>query len=206
MLSQLPGQCSASETSMSLSSLSEGDIKVEDCHRVLETLIDTFVPLSQECFDEHVFKLHGDLFEELQASLDKVSKLFKQLFPTANLLNPSLKFYQLLDTKEETEQAFEKADQLYQAYKKECIEEALSKMPLFLYEKHKLDEKDIPIMQKIIPQITEVFKTTILAREFDMLHNLCALRTIHYALGIPSTESKSEIFFVLRAGHSIHQE
>ena len=204
MLSQLPAQCSASETSMSLSSLSEGDIK--DCHRVLDTLKEALIPLSLECFDEHVFKLHGDSFEELQASLDKVSKLFKQLFPTANLLNPSLKFYQLLDTKEETEQAFEKAHQLYQAYKKECIEEALSKLPLFLYEKHKLDEKDIPIMQKIITQITEVFKTTIFAREFDMLHDLCALRTIHYALGIPSTESKSRIFFVLRPGHSIHQE
>jgi hypothetical protein len=96
----MTGRCSAPETSMPLSSLSQVDIKVEDFQRVQEALKETFIPSSLECLDEHVYKLHGDSFEELQASLDKVSKLFKHLFPIANLLNPSLKFYQLLDTKE----------------------------------------------------------------------------------------------------------
>jgi len=190
-----------SSSSSSFSEDTENMRLQENAKMLQESLEGIFITDLLESFHEHVFKLHGDTPEQLQVALDKVINLFKRIFPDSSPLNSSIRSYQLLNSNGVSE-ALEKANQLYEAFKKECVSETLANLPSFFLKKHKTSAKDLSAFREIVSRVTETFKTTMIEPEFDMFHKSCTLRIIHYALGIPPSEPLSKISLVLFLKHS----
>lgn len=183
-------------STQSLTPLSEEIISQEDVKRVGAALKEICFSVSRDCLSEYVCTFHDNSAESIQQCLNRVNILFTRLFPTSTLLNPTIYSYQLLNF-EDIEQAMEKANTLYKAYRDQCIEEAVSRMPNYLCKNHKFDKKDLPILRIIFMSALEVLKKEAFESQFKMLHESGALRIIHYALGIPPSDPRSEISFVL---------
>ncbi len=169
---------------------------LDDAERVKEKLKTLTVPAAKSCLNEYVWSLHGDSVESIQKCLDRVNFFFLQLFPQFSCLNTTTKSYKLLKFSE-TERAIDKANCIYSLYKEICINESLLKLPKYLCEKYDFEENDKPLLDEIFKSTLASFKTEILEPEFDLFHRPCALRVIHYALGIPSSDPRSHISSVV---------
>lgn len=172
-------------------------LNLEEEMRVQEMVRVKGLDLITDCLDEYMHQMHDDERKSLQSVLDRITRIYAQIFPTSSLLNPSFESLRFLDDKKEIELAFKQTDQIYETYKKECIEEIFPKIPSYICKKLKLEKKYLPSIQKIIENTATDLKEKFLDPAFYM-HSLGAKCIIHYCLGIPKSAPNSTTCFTLR--------
>jgi hypothetical protein len=162
---------------------------------------DKCIPLSSQCFRDYIYDTQGlNSSEQIQKTLDRIESIYNQIFPpTTGLNTSSVRHPSLLTDDGAIIQAFTKVDQLFNAYKSSCIDEAIPVLPKYLINKLKLMPEDIESVKKMFdPVVPFIREKRYLDLEFTTFFSLSTRSYIHYFLGIPPNIKNSDTSWMLR--------